>query len=245
MSVIYEPKGRAKEYCDLAVNLFTGCTNNCRYCYVPDVLHKDTKEFHATCNPRFNILKSLEKEAPGFRGKEVMLCFTCDPFPNDDKLVDNITIPALEILGDNGIIANILTKNPSRAATHSDLFVKYGFKLGTTLLFTANDLYKEWEDGADSPLKRMMIMEYMHNDKGIYTWVSIEPVIDTSQALSVIRQMHNYIDFWKVGKINGRDEKTKEIEKSIDWKKFYYDVKASLDLYKAKYYIKKDLKAFA
>ena len=29
MKIIYEPKGKAKEYADLAINLYKGCTHGC------------------------------------------------------------------------------------------------------------------------------------------------------------------------------------------------------------------------
>jgi len=31
--LIYQPKGKAREYSPWACNLFNGCTNNCSYCY--------------------------------------------------------------------------------------------------------------------------------------------------------------------------------------------------------------------
>lgn len=33
MSVIYEPKGMALEYAELAANLYRGCSHACRFCY--------------------------------------------------------------------------------------------------------------------------------------------------------------------------------------------------------------------
>ena len=36
MNAIYEPKGRAGEYAQLAVNLWRGCPHGCTYpCYAP------------------------------------------------------------------------------------------------------------------------------------------------------------------------------------------------------------------
>ena len=31
MKPIYEPKGKAREYADLALNIYTGCPNGCEY----------------------------------------------------------------------------------------------------------------------------------------------------------------------------------------------------------------------
>jgi DNA repair photolyase len=36
--IIYEPKGPAKEYADLALNIYCGCLHRCRYCFGPGVL---------------------------------------------------------------------------------------------------------------------------------------------------------------------------------------------------------------
>ena len=35
MNAIYEPKGAAREYAELACNLYTGCNHGCLYCYAP------------------------------------------------------------------------------------------------------------------------------------------------------------------------------------------------------------------
>ena len=42
MGYIYEPKGRAREYGELALNLYSGCRHGCKYCYVPAVLRRKT-----------------------------------------------------------------------------------------------------------------------------------------------------------------------------------------------------------
>lgn len=38
MKPIYEPKGKAKEYGDYALNIYTGCPHRCYYCFAPSVL---------------------------------------------------------------------------------------------------------------------------------------------------------------------------------------------------------------
>ena len=47
MKPIYKPKGAAKEYGDLALNIYTGCPHRCFYCFAPNVLHKDRETFHS------------------------------------------------------------------------------------------------------------------------------------------------------------------------------------------------------
>ena len=55
MKPIYEPKGKAKEYGDLAINIYTGCPHNCFYCFAPNVLHKDLIGVaHDTFLPNFH-----------------------------------------------------------------------------------------------------------------------------------------------------------------------------------------------
>ena len=66
MKPIYEPKGKAKEYGDYALNIYTGCPHRCYYCFAPSVLHRDREKFHADVRPRDGIVEAakaqLEKE---------------------------------------------------------------------------------------------------------------------------------------------------------------------------------------
>lgn len=83
MKPIYEPKGRAKEYGDYAINIYTGCPHRCYYCFAPGVLHKDREKFHSYVVPREGIVEAVAKqlEREQITGKTIHLCFTCDPYP--------------------------------------------------------------------------------------------------------------------------------------------------------------------
>ena len=59
---IYAPKGKAKEYGDLALNIYTGCPHRCYYCFAPGVLHKDRETFHSHVEPRPGIVKEVRKQ---------------------------------------------------------------------------------------------------------------------------------------------------------------------------------------
>ena len=54
----------------------------------------------------------------------------------------------------------------------------------------------------------------------------------------VIRKARDYVDFWKVGKLNHN----KAVEQSVDWPKFRDDATALLEHYGCTYYIKEDLR---
>ena len=73
---------------------------------------------------------------------------------------------------------------------------------------------------------------------GIFTWVSIEPVVDTAEALDVIAALRDDVDLWKVGKLN-HDAKR---EAAIDWQRFLTDVETALA--GRQYLIEKDLQRF-
>jgi hypothetical protein len=45
-SIIYESRGRAREYCELAANLYRGCGHGCEYCYAPAAIHMARDEFY-------------------------------------------------------------------------------------------------------------------------------------------------------------------------------------------------------
>ena len=52
MKPIYEPRGAAREYGELALNIYTGCPHRCFYCFAPSVLHREREAFHTNVQPR-------------------------------------------------------------------------------------------------------------------------------------------------------------------------------------------------
>lgn len=77
---IYVPKGRAGEYGDYALNIYTGCPHRCYYCFAPSVLHRDREIFHTDVRPRDGIVEAVAAQlaSGGIKGKLIHLCFTCD-----------------------------------------------------------------------------------------------------------------------------------------------------------------------
>lgn len=239
--VIYEPRGRAREYSPLACNLYRGCSHGCRYCYGPAVSYSTLATWSRNVAPRTGVIEALRHDAAKMRGDKrlVLLCFVCDPYQPIDAEY-GLTRQALDILGQHNMKVQVLTKGGMVAARDFDLIRKYGVRFGTTLLFTDDKLRAEWEGNA-APVQSRIEAIRMAHDLGIYTWVSVEPVIDPAEALSVIENLHDSVDYWKIGKLNHM----REVEARIDWHAFYKDVTALLRSLKAKFYIKNDLRVFA
>ena len=238
MTIIYEPKGKAKEYCSLAANLYRGCGHGCLYCYGPGMLRMKRERF-SQAQPRKDVIKKLARSAKRDKFKNkgpVLLCFSCDPYqPINDT--HNLTRQAIKILKDNTFDIEILTKGGKRAEADFDLLGP-GDKVGATLTFINADDSLKWEPNAALPAERMAMLEKAKSC-GLQTWVSLEPVIDPVQALEIIQQTHTFIDTYKVGKLNYH-----RAAAGVDWRKFTADVIALLDELENDYYIKESLQPY-
>jgi len=236
--IIYEPSGRAKEYCDLAVNLYKGCSHACEYCYAPSATFTSRKDFNNQQEPRKNIIEKLRVDAqrnPG-SGEHVLLSFTSDAYQRLDEDLQ-LTRQAIKILKNNGYNIVILTKAGKRAERDFDLLNNNDF-VGSTLTCDNKENSKNWEPGAATPKERIGMLKKA-KEKGIGTWVSLEPVIYPKQSLNLIDITHKFIDLFKVGKLNYH-KKAKE----IDWSEFAHNAIEKLKKYDKQYYIKKDLREY-
>lgn len=243
MKVVYEPKGRALEYSPLACNLYIGCTHGCRYCYAPGCIHKTADDWRRNVYARADVLSAFEKDcehlaAHGMTDEahRVLFCFLSDPYqPLETKL--RITRRALEIAMKWGVKVSVLTKGTyQRVLPDLPLMKEADVKLGVTLSHASEAVRRRWEPHAASVASRLRLLREAHA-MGIYTWVSIEPVIVPAEALKVVELAHEYVDFWKVGKLNHN----REVEATVDWPKFRADVIAAFKRHRCQYYIKKDL----
>ena len=238
--VIYEAGGRAREYRELACNLYTGCDHGCVYCYAPNVLKRKRNEFYGSSQPRTNIIAKVRNDAAYYaeRGEErqVLLCFACDPYQAAD-VQHGITRQAIRACHANGVNICTLTKGGSRALRDLDLFTSTdSFASTLTTLDDAESLV--WEPGAALPGDRIATLRKFH-EAGIPTWVSLEPVLDPATVYEIIRQTHGFVDEFKVGVLNYH-HRTRE----IDWRKFAQNVQALLEQVGCKYYLKHDLRAY-
>jgi DNA repair photolyase len=182
-------------------------------------------------------LAKLEKEAAILTpSAPILLCFTTDPYQTFD-VKEQVTRQVIQILHRYGHNVNILTKGGSRALRDLDLITPND-AFATTLTCLDEGVSAQWEPGAATPLDRIATIRKFHA-AGIPTWVSLEPVISTTDALEIIRRTHGFVDLYKVGKLNYHAH-----AKTIDWAAFAKEVVALLDSLGCKYLLKKDLKAY-
>ncbi len=236
LKVIYKPKGAAAEYSHLAINLYIGCRFACKYCYAPAIARQTLSEWSANPQPRKDILKKIEADAKQIEGDErtILLCYTSDPYQSPEAAA--LTREALLILEKYNLTATVLTKAGRAAEQDFDILRRNKWEFGTTLSGWLETSMREWEPFAASNGSRNMAIATAHNT-GIKTWVSMEPVYNTKDALMAIEYMGGYVDFWKIGKMNHRTL-------DIDWAKFRTDAIELLEKLGAKYYIKKELRGY-
>lgn len=232
-NIIYKPKGKAAEYAELAANLFAGCDHGCKYCWAPSILRINRQRFIDRCQPRQGVLNRLEKDAAKYAGtdKQVLLCFTCDPYPNIEAETE-LTANALAILSRNDVPFQILTKGGMRAVRDIKL---YGPKdaFGSSLTFVLPGHSQKWEPNAAPPEERFKALKEFHN-AGIKTWVSLEPVIYTAETLEIIKITHSFVDLYKLGKLN-------YVKSNADWSKYGFAAVDLLCKFGKEFIIKNDL----
>ncbi|MFE8034370.1 radical SAM protein [Thiohalocapsa marina] len=235
-SIVYAPRGQAGEYAPLATNPYRGCGHGCAYCYVPKVLRMDRREFDAGATERANFLGLLGRDAAKYRNagitEQVMLSFTTDPYHPGDTALTRDVIQSLQA---HGLGVCTLTKGGTRALRDLDLFRPTRDAFACTLTSLDPAFSAKWERGAAAPADRLQALKAFH-DAGIYTWVSLEPTLDTAASLALIEETHAYVDLYKIGRANYLP-----MTKTTDWEAYTHAILELVNRLGAAHYIKKDL----
>ena len=225
MKPIYIPSGKAKEYGDYALNIYTGCPHRCFYCFAPNVLHRDRQQFHEVVEPRKDIVEETRRqiEREGIAGKLIHLCFTCDPYPHGyDTTVTREIISLLKSTGNN---VQILTKGDG--SRDFDLLGPEDW-YGITLDGIGNGRNPQWKARVDALAEAHSL--------GIKTWVSFEPVTDDREFFVNLHLVAPIVDKVKIGKLNYH-------KSDIDWADFGRRAETLCQQLGLDYYIKESLRA--
>jgi len=223
--VIYEPRGRAREYGKYAINIYTGCIHGCLYCYAKKWQAREVK-------PRPGILEMIRKDCKAFHDETIFLCFTCDPL---QEIKENITEEVISIIKKSGNHVNILTKGKYNVKQIINLLDKDDL-FGVTLTFLNQEKSKKFEPNACLPQERIENLR-LAKESGVKTWVSIEPVIEVKESIAVIKESMDFVDEYKIGKLN-------HYFSNINWGDFLRDVRKIMEENNKRYYLKEDLKKY-
>jgi len=234
MSLIYEPKGKAREYSPLALNVYNdGCDHGCDYCYCKNIRYGKW-----STNPKPRDLAGLDREARK-ADSQILLCFMGDPYCLAER-THRKTREALGTLKSNRCSVAILTKGGTRCLDDLKLFLDWPegrIKIGATLTFNSSAKSSIHEPGAASPEDRIEALNVLHAHN-VKTWVSIEPVLEPLESLAILEKSLPYVDGYKVGKLN-------HVNNQTDWKQFLRDSVAIIRKAKRSLYVKNDLRPYA
>lgn len=238
-NIIYAPRGQAGEYAPLACNPYRGCGHRCAYCYVPAVLRMSRTEFDAGATPRRDFLRLLARDAHKYQAagirEQVMLSFTTDPYhPGDTSL----TAETIRVLHAHGLGVCTLTKGGSRALRDMDLFHPDRDAFASTLTALNDAFSRQWEPGAALPADRIATLRAFH-DRGIFTWVSLEPTLDCESSLAIVRATHQFVDLYKIGRANYLPMTT-----TTDWEAYTHRMIALCRELGVRHYVKRDLQRY-
>ena len=206
MKVIYEPKGRAREYSPLALNVYLQCNHGCFYCYVPQSLHINSEEYHTRWpKPREGIFvyawDDIEEMRKNKDDRQVLLSFAGDPYCSSEiekqttgliisKLV-GFEIPFAVLTKSHHVLRDIEEFKKARE------FCKIGFSFTTINHFLA----QEWEPNASPPDMRIAALKVLHLE-GIRTFVSLEPAIEYPESIAATIAVLPWTDEFKLGMLN-------------------------------------------
>ena len=133
----------------------------------------------------------------------------------------------------------VLTKGGTRALADIDLYRPDRDCFASTLTSLDESFSRKWERYAAPPDERIAVLKAFH-ERGIYTWVSLEPTLSVEASLEIVKATHGFVDHFKVGKANYLGE----YSKGIDWRDYTLRMIDLCQQLAVKHYIKRDLQPY-
>jgi DNA repair photolyase len=256
-NIIYTPKGKAREYAKYACNIYTGCSNQCSYCYLKKGIGKNVlggnvpklkKCFEGVTDFNRLIVNEISKMTPekyhDIQRHGVFFSFITDPMLKSEELT---TLEFVSIFLLKGIPVQILTKE-TKWFNHREwqFLFKQGiyknmFAIGVTL--TGRD---DLEKNAATNEERLVLLKKLHS-LGIRTFVSFEPLINVSYVNDCLNNddFLKMVDLIKVGLLAGKkDYEKNDLTNLIITYDLKYTNKSNYGITTPKVYWKDSIKSF-
>lgn len=207
--LIYQPKGKAREYSPWACNLYNGCSNKCEYCYNrhgvgAKLLGNDIPTLKTGAT-----IEQFKKELLKYKdqiiadGKGLFFSFVSDPFLDDTF---ELNMECANIALKEKVPCVFLSKR--RVPVQMiPMFMKHVHKVKVGFTLTGFD---HLEPGADTNEQRITEIKAL-STRGISTWASIEPIIDPDKSLEMIEKAYGAgCREFKIGLLSGKKNYTTE-----------------------------------
>jgi len=209
---IYNPSGKAGEYSYWACNFYTGCENDCEYCFCKKGFLKRIWTPYAKLKECFKdeahayevFVKEIDKNLTELQNHGLLFTFTSDPML--DSTV-NLFASCLDYAIRQRVPVKFLTKNadnPIHIFLNDDPRSKF-FRTKRDLIAIGFTLtgHDKREPRASKNVERIETMKKLH-EAGFKTFASIEPIIDVETSLQMIKETIGYCDLYKVGLESGK-----------------------------------------
>lgn len=205
---IYQPKGRAGEYSAWACNFYTGCSNNCAYCYckrgvmshVWDTVPRLKKCFKNEEDALRIFVEEASKNLIALQQNGVFFSFTTDPMLPETIGLTQAAVSACMVLD---IPVQILTKRADWELVVSNSTPEKAKELlafGFTMT-GCDDL----EPHASLNIDRLKKMMQLHKG-GYKVFASVEPIVKIDASYSMINALSGWCDLLKIGLLSGKKE---------------------------------------
>lgn len=234
---IYSTKGAAKEYCDYAVDIYTGCPHGCKYCYASAKAKRKNRDFtDVTVRPHIiEATKAYLNAHTELWGKTIFLGFESDPFPMN---MDNTaTYEMIKLLKSYGCHIMFCTKG--RPDVNLINLLDNKDSVGITIT-CGEEMSRIYEPNSATPKERLRLLKNAYL-KGIETWISIEPVLEPEYIYSLLKSDDmKYVTKVKLGKLNHMNisDLTGNESDVIDWTTYVKTAKDICDKRNIIYIIK-------
>ena len=210
--LIYQPKGKAREYSPWACNLYNGCTNNCTYCYNKKgvgskLLGKEEVTLKSGFKSNYEAYQTFTIELKKFKdailadGKGLFFNFVSDPFLEETWELNYLC--ALYALTKNVPCVFLSKKRPTE--TMISLFQIYNHLVKVGFTLTGMD---ELEPNADTNAERINAIGKLESG-GVHTWASIEPIINVWRSFYMMTRAYDKgCREFKIGVLSGKKDYT-------------------------------------
>jgi DNA repair photolyase len=197
--------GKSKiEYTQYYCNFYEGCAHGCVYCYSRMIKRKSYYEW-VNPKPVLNAVELLRQDIARLseKPKDILVSSSTDPYqPKNDRL--GLTRQVLKVLIDKGLPFSILTKSAS--VIHDlDLFENYPkCKVGFTIITLDNLVGLSAEPFASKISDRIIALRLL-KERGVKTWVSVEPILpnlEHSNPFDIVHKLSDYVDWFVFGRLN-------------------------------------------